>query len=1410
MVELDIYYKFVFPKPEEEQKYHYYYFCEPKEEENYIQLTRKDIEEILIDDDVEIPKNIKIEYDLIKNDEKKEPNYKQFDEKNGVKIMDLNSKYKLYLKFEENYANNINKIEEKEKEKEELQKQNEEIKIILEELTEIRKKIKDQKIQINAEKNSIIKSVNYNTIYNTIYIENASNDKNSQNLLNPKTTRNNNYTSLIKATNKTEKKSNNNNIYFIYSCPKDSYKDDYYFFSQYLNLYGLMKDKFGMDVHIKNIISNNPSMYENPAIFHLRIDSKLNGDIVDFPSCKRNLDSFYNDFKNLKLLIISSDNIDIIKKKLDEINDLKPVNKIYINHPNTPNYEFYKKENDFVNSLYNLLLETNDIKYAYEKSISKIGQNENDKLFQITLNRQNLKIFEDIKKNEPKYIGKNALKYDTILNGYYPLIGRNDDFRQCLQKLLGSNEITICGQDEEEVKCFVRKLGFLFNEIKSEYKVYFLEIYKNEIVQKDRKNKTDLLFDEIYQNNDESPILLIIFFKDIEDSQDLKMTAHIKLENISRKANLIITFLYAFSYKEEIKENGIYNLSQTMKYDKEEIKDYIYFFTKNNSEEIEIFNKIFKNANNPENNQQNQENRTNIKIQNLYLLLIYMKNMKIFLPKKQKENDIDNKHNEMLKKIILENNEEAIKEFLKEIVINNDNLFYYLYFLKYGVGQGFLKKLMKNDTSIEKIEKNFIGLIIIENNENEKIYRLNISFREKILKILDNNKIFDIIKNILKNYYLAFKEIKMMNYNKFLTFNEIVNNKFWFTEKAEKENYIIVDSGKSSVFFNEEIDSNNIYYIIDNHLINNDAYNSKEFEELFPYIEDISITLLILLNYNRNDIYIDMMEKFFEEKIYNKIENNKVRRQLKIRLGIFKYLHSQKFEFFTKTLENACENENDFKQLNNETKIECCLINIYEHIQRRDKKIKEFEDNFYDYIKNIKNTENKDEYLIRFKALRALCLNSIEEIDKLLKYNIFQNSTENLIKFLKNENYKNDLEIIRERILKHTAKFKFYFYLRNPLSVENKNKYIDISNNFFLTHKLLTIINKNYDVEFIPFKEKEDYNEIKNINDIEILFLYLNDKKLFTDLFPDNSNSKKRIKILVLGYFDENLKDKNFKEMHNREIKNIIYIKKNAHDQNYNFENFYFFEKKFFNFIHHFIYFLVHDETITIKNAFQNARNYFNIHYSNLSEEKYRPIIEIDMVDESEKFKDDQSENEDFDLENKENNNYILDEYELEDENSKKDNVYYRENPFSEIIEIENKQIIKLPGIESLRDFKKFLNGNIYNKDKFGELVESIKNKEKFKLKGNIDSQIVYDLCKYFYMEKLYKDGIYIIRKIEDKTNLDKLIPKDNNNSNNNGKSVLVVLEENLNILNYIISLDKKNKITYLICTNDDDFIYKE
>jgi len=377
MVEFEIIYKFIFKEPEEEDQRYYFNYLYELNGENYIQLTRKEIEEILKNDDVEIPKDIIIKYDLIKNDEKKEPIYKQF---NGEKITDLNSKYKLYLNLEINDSNNINKIEEKEK-VEEIQEQNAETKKILEELIEIRKQIKALKTQKNEDIKLIKKSANYNTMY----IENDIKDNNKLNLkksCNPQ----------MKTSKSMENKSNNN-IYFLYSCPINSYKDDYYFFSQYLNLYELMKKKFGIDINIRNIININTNQsYENPAIFHMRIDSELNDGRIYFPSCQLYLDSFYNYFKilKLKLLIISSDNIDKIKEQLDKLECLKSVNKIYINHPNEPNYEFYSKENDFVNNLYNLLLKTNNIKDAYDKSIFKIEQNEKNKLIQITLNEKKI------------------------------------------------------------------------------------------------------------------------------------------------------------------------------------------------------------------------------------------------------------------------------------------------------------------------------------------------------------------------------------------------------------------------------------------------------------------------------------------------------------------------------------------------------------------------------------------------------------------------------------------------------------------------------------------------------------------------------------------------------------------------------------------------------------------------------------------------------------------------------------------------------------------------------------------------------------------------------------------------------------------------------------------------------------
>ena len=100
------------------------------------------------------------------------------------------------------------------------------------------------------------------------------------------------------------------------------------------------------------------------------------------------------------------------------------------------------------------------------------------------------------------------------------------------------------------------------------------------------------------------------------------------------------------------------------------------------------------------------------------------------------------------------------------------------------------------------------------------------------------------------------------------------------------------------------------------------------------------------------------------------------------------------------------------------------------------------------------------------------------------------------------ENYKKELNNLKYQITMYCARFKFYFFLQNPI-MENSNEIIEINNNFFLTQKLLTILPKNFGIEFKSFK-KEDNNspflDIKNI-----LFLYIDNKNLF-----DNSIGKNK------------------------------------------------------------------------------------------------------------------------------------------------------------------------------------------------------------------------------------------------------------------------------------------------------------
>ena len=94
------------------------------------------------------------------------------------------------------------------------------------------------------------------------------------------------------------------------------------------------------------------------------------------------------------------------------------------------------------------------------------------------------------------------------------------------------------------------------------------------------------------------------------------------------------------------------------------------------------------------------------------------------------------------------------------------------------------------------IEKNLIGLIVIENIENEKIYRLNTSFREIIGSIHNQENILtkEKFENILKTYQKIFRQMMPSDYNKITTFNATTKNEFWLRSIVKCS-----DCGKSLV-----------------------------------------------------------------------------------------------------------------------------------------------------------------------------------------------------------------------------------------------------------------------------------------------------------------------------------------------------------------------------------------------------------------------------------------------------------------------------------------------------------------------------------------------------------------------------------------------------------------------------------
>ena len=1157
---------------------------------------------------------------------------------------------------------------------------------------------------------------------------------------------------------------NNCKIFFLVSSPirekKSFLKEDFSYYEQFLKIYDIIKnlEDISVDLHLKQI-EDSLYMNKNPDILHLRIDSNFEENRVDKNTKIKeySLDDFveiFDKIKDLKLLIFSSQNIKEIKKKLDEKKNLKAINKIYIEHSK----EAEEKENEFIEKLYYNML--ND-----EKTIKNSIPEINNIIFFHDI-EDDIECFEKRNKSiDPEFLilnreEKYILNFEKVKNDYC-LIGRSEELYQCLKKFSNDYKICVYGTKGVGKKSFAKKVGFSSYERNIFNKVYFLEI--NSLDNINPELKINMLIDEICEYNCkytyEINVLLIIYFEEVICKiDDLKKI--ISKNDVSKRNHINISYLYTFTLdddkdKENIKvfKNPI-ELTHFKFYGKEEIKD-------SNFKELFNFCMERKNINDKEkfienliNILESGEKCKGAKINNIFLIVSYIS----FLENKIVNN---NDLNKILHELILKDDEKIKKQIISEIIEEEKakKIFLYMNKLNSGAGKSLLKILLddRKEKIINYIQEKLFGLIVVENNGTEDIFRLDSSFQALIEEIINeknyynNNKQIEL--NILQKYFNLFRLLLKDYINEKEGFHACIQNNFWFSEEAEKAQKDFLDE-ENYYILNSEIDSINIYNIIND--IKNEEYNNKNLQ---IYIDDISISLPSLLYFTNNIYYEYLIISFFENFFGNLKDNENAIKinGLILRLGIFKYWVSKIPNFFEKSLELAdLLDENNINSFNHDVKFEYYLSKIYNCYIKKDKNIEIFS---YE-CKRILNDEKKEKENKK--------INEINEINEERLYNLCY-------------------QVLNK--IDHNSKNSFYFFLQNPLEKEFK---IETNRNFYLIQKLRTILPLSYGVEFKTLEDKEGFKdylkENKNILN-NIKFLYIANETLKDLFFEFITKEKINIKILIFGDFPLNIDDA-LKKLKDQSIKNIIYVSRNNSNLESSFygNTFeYYFEIYYIEFIHEFISLITSKYNYcSITKAFNRAKRNFVSKFVEILE--YKESILDKMINLESKIEDDTFENDYIEEgENINNSRKIINDIDDEYEYNQIKNIYYRKNPFSESNEKKLKKskfikFMKLPGIDYLnpKNFSDFIEKGIYDLDNITQeslqnILDSIENNNIINIYGkNLVFYLADELCKYYYLAGKFKSGIYIVfpRNIEEE--LDSLIEnielnkkKDDDNTNN-------------------------------------------
>ena len=602
--------------------------------------------------------------------------------------------------------------------------------------------------------------------------------------------------------------------------------------------------------------------------------------------------------------------------------------------------------------------------------------------------------------------------------------------------------------------------------------------------------------------------------------------------------------------------------------------------------------------------------------------------------------------------------------------------------------------------------------------------------------------------------------------------------------------------------------------------------NSKIYEKR---IVELLKERLGFLNLNKSRLRLKMYQYWFTKDsnlvpndseiesniIKDKInkETKRLNNELKAEVYLIKIhdyiLKKDKENLGISDIYNECENHSQ------DNKFNLSKLNLLYGMALKNNNNKEYFEKAYNYALEDKNIYMqimslimKAEYYLskyefdRFNELITQC-----EKEIILKEIYLQNTD---INYRLNKAIKDKNEIYK----KHT-KNRLFFFTSNPFFDEKGNSLKTESNNsFYLKYNLITELPKNLKIEFNNIEENF-LNDLEKCLYNPIRFLYIGSDHyneegnlFYTKDFKSCRFNSKLIKeklekaknkcdIVILGFLNSEKISEYFLV---NKFPHVIYIKKvkqlNILFNNYPYLYFYF-QRCFYTFITEFLSNLS-KKYCAIKEAFTKANSVFEIKCSKMADfiidknkNKINDIFCKILILGGDEKRDNEVFFEDFeDLNNQGYNNSsssLLNMINIDSKSSFESNFsnnsFLQNNSISSFYDEEKKQIskakekknmvfFKFPKGE-LKDeiFEKLYNNRIYGMKKIlKNLINKILNNKIINLYGDYScgkTRICLELCKYFYMNNKFKQGIFYInlkrkRQIQSKSELKSLLIKNN------------------------------------------------